>query len=72
MDADGSNQRPMLVLSPSALLRVDSVEGFEKAPSTTPFDSAQGELRTGIDGLEFEYGFLDEMVADSIEDVLRR
>jgi TolB protein len=44
MDADGSNQRPML----------------ETAPSTSPFDPAQDELRTGLDGLEFEYGFVAE------------
>jgi Tol biopolymer transport system component len=44
MDADGSNQRPM----------------FEMAPSTTPFDPAQDELRTSLDGLEFEYGFVAE------------
>jgi dipeptidyl aminopeptidase/acylaminoacyl peptidase len=60
MNADGSNQCPMLVLSPSALLRVDSVEGFETAPSTTPFDPAQDELRTGLDGLNIEYGFVAE------------
>jgi TolB protein len=44
MDADGSNQRPM----------------FETAPSTSPFDPAQDKLRTGLDGLEFEYGFVAE------------
>jgi TolB protein len=44
MNADGSNQRPM----------------FEMAPSTTPFDSAQGGLRTGLEGLPIEYGFVAE------------
>jgi hypothetical protein len=51
MDADGSNQRPMLVLSPSALLRVDSVEGFE----------------TALDGLEVEYGFVAERMVSWAE-----
>jgi len=59
MDADGSNQRPMLVLS--------RVEGFETAPSATPFDLAQDELRTGLDGLEFEYGFVAERMVSWAE-----
>jgi len=44
MNADGSNQRPV----------------FEPAPSTTSFDSAQDKLRTGLDSLQIEYGFVSE------------
>jgi hypothetical protein len=51
MDADGSNQRPML----------------EAAPSTTPFDPAQDELRAGLDGLQIEYGFVAERMVSWAE-----
>ena len=59
MDADGSNQRPMPVLS--------SVEGLETAPSAAPFDLAQDELRAGLDGLGFEYGFVAERMVSWAE-----
>ena len=51
MTADGSNQRPR----------------FETVPSTTSFDPAQDELRTGLDGLQIEYGFVAERMVSWAE-----